>query len=87
MFFLDEFINYLDIEIIDVLVDVINEFEGGMMLVSYDFRFIQQVVQEIWVCEKQIIIKWFGDILVYKEYFKFKLVDEEFQFIKRIYNV
>lgn len=40
MFFLDEFINYLDIEIIDVLVDVINEFEGGMMLVSYDFRFI-----------------------------------------------
>lgn len=45
--FLDEPTNHLDIETIDALADAINEFEGGMMLVSHDFRLIQQVAQEI----------------------------------------
>uniref|UniRef100_A0A2K6SPV5 ABC transporter domain-containing protein n=1 Tax=Saimiri boliviensis boliviensis TaxID=39432 RepID=A0A2K6SPV5_SAIBB len=52
MLFLDEPTNHLDVESIDALANFINEFEGGMMLVSHDFRLIQQVAQEIWVCEK-----------------------------------
>ncbi|MBZ3884217.1 ATP-binding cassette sub-family F member 2 [Sciurus carolinensis] len=77
MLFLDEPTNHLDIETLDALADAINEFEGGMMLVSHDFRLIQQIAQEIWVCEKQTITKWPGDILAYKEHLKSKLVDEE----------
>ncbi|XP_044539914.1 ATP-binding cassette sub-family F member 2-like [Gracilinanus agilis] len=87
MLFLDEPTNHLDIETIDALADAINEFEGGMMLVSHDFRLIQQVAQEIWVCEKQTITKWSGDILAYKEHLKSKLVDEEPQLTKRTHNV
>lgn len=67
---LDEFINYLDIEIIDFLVEVLNEWDGGMVFVSYDFRFINQVVKEIWVCEKKFIMKWNGDIMDFKWYLK-----------------
>uniref|UniRef100_A0A8C5NX39 ABC transporter domain-containing protein n=1 Tax=Jaculus jaculus TaxID=51337 RepID=A0A8C5NX39_JACJA len=87
MLFLDEPTNHLDIETIDALADAINEFEGGTMLVSHDFRLIQQVAQEIWVCEKQTITKWPGDILAYKEHLKSKLVDEEPQLTKRTHNV
>lgn len=77
MLFLDEPTNHLDIETIDALADAINEFEGGMMLVSHDFRLIQQVAQEIWVCEKRTITKWTGDILAYKQHLKSKLVEED----------
>ncbi|OXB64259.1 hypothetical protein ASZ78_003707 [Callipepla squamata] len=87
MLFLDEPTNHLDIETIDALADAINDFEGGMMLVSHDFRLIQQVAQEIWVCEKQTITKWQGDILAYKEHLKSKLVDEDPQLTKKTHNV
>uniref|UniRef100_A0A3B3UK60 ATP-binding cassette, sub-family F (GCN20), member 2b n=1 Tax=Poecilia latipinna TaxID=48699 RepID=A0A3B3UK60_9TELE len=73
MLFLDEPTNHLDIETIDALAEAINEFEGGMMLVSHDFRLIQQVAQEIWVCENQTITKWKSGILGYKEHLKSKI--------------
>lgn len=64
---LDEPTNHLDLETIDSLADAINAFEGGVILVSHDFRLISQVADEIWICEKQTITKWDGDILSYKK--------------------
>uniref|UniRef100_A0A7N8YFF1 ATP-binding cassette sub-family F member 2 n=1 Tax=Mastacembelus armatus TaxID=205130 RepID=A0A7N8YFF1_9TELE len=80
MLFLDEPTNHLDIETIDALAEAINEFEGGMMLVSHDFRLIQQVAQEIWVCENQTITKWNTDILAYKEHLKSKIEKQQLTF-------
>eukprot|EP00301_Raphidiophrys_heterophryoidea_P006281 c1254_g1_i1.p1 GENE.c1254_g1_i1~~c1254_g1_i1.p1 ORF type:complete len:614 (+),score=158.66 c1254_g1_i1:1-1842(+) len=65
---LDEPTNHLDMETIDSLARAINEFDGGMVLVSHDFRLINQVAKEIWLCGvNQGIRKWEGDIASYKE--------------------
>ncbi|KAI2474206.1 ATP binding cassette (ABC) transporter subfamily F member [Diabrotica virgifera virgifera] len=76
MLLLDEPTNHLDMETIDALADAINEFEGGMVLVSHDFRLISQVAEEIWVCEKGTVTKWQGDILSYKDHLKTKILKD-----------
>ncbi|KAG2498702.1 hypothetical protein HYH03_003442 [Edaphochlamys debaryana] len=63
---LDEPTNHLDIEAIDSLADAINRYDGGMVLVSHDFRLIDQVAKEIWVCEDKKVTVWKGDIRAYK---------------------
>uniref|UniRef100_A0A1W7RAW8 ATP-binding cassette sub-family F member 2 n=1 Tax=Hadrurus spadix TaxID=141984 RepID=A0A1W7RAW8_9SCOR len=73
---LDEPTNHLDMETIDALADALNDFEGGMVLVSHDFRLISQVAQEIWVCEKQMLTKWNGDILSYKKHLRNKIMKD-----------
>ncbi|EDO37542.1 predicted protein [Nematostella vectensis] len=73
MLLLDEPTNHLDMETIDALADAINDFDGGMILVSHDFRLINQVAKEIWVCERQTVTPWKGDILSYKEELRRKI--------------
>ncbi|XP_018798065.1 PREDICTED: ATP-binding cassette sub-family F member 2 [Bactrocera latifrons] len=73
---LDEPTNHLDMETIDALADAINDFDGGMVLVSHDFRLINQVAEEIWVCENETVTKWNGNILDYKDHLKNKITNE-----------
>merc|ERR1711894_192228 len=76
MLLLDEPTNHLDMETIDALGDAINNFEGGIVLVSHDFRLINQVADTIWICEKETVTKWEGDILAYKDHLKAKVMKE-----------
>ncbi|XP_022755598.1 ABC transporter F family member 1-like [Durio zibethinus] len=69
---LDEPTNHLDIETIDSLAEALNEWDGGLVLVSHDFRLINQVAEEIWVCENQTVTRWEGDIMDFKEHLKSK---------------
>nr|CAB3462044.1 unnamed protein product [Digitaria exilis] len=72
MLLLDEPTNHLDIETIDSLAEALNEWDGGLVLVSHDFRLINQVAQEIWVCENQAVTRWEGDIMDFKAHLKSK---------------
>ena len=63
---LDEPTNHLDMESIDALAKAINEFAGGMVLVSHDMRLIGQVAKEIWICDNKKITKHKGDIQSFK---------------------
>eukprot|EP00088_Acartia_fossae_P043859 TRINITY_DN4635_c0_g2_i1.p1 TRINITY_DN4635_c0_g2~~TRINITY_DN4635_c0_g2_i1.p1 ORF type:complete len:647 (-),score=238.03 TRINITY_DN4635_c0_g2_i1:693-2633(-) len=76
MLLLDEPTNHLDMETIDALADAINGFDGGVVLVSHDFRLIDQVADEIWICEKRTVTKWEGDIISYKDHLKSKVMKE-----------
>ncbi|KAJ3247989.1 ABC transporter ATP-binding protein arb1 [Chytriomyces hyalinus] len=66
----DEPTNALDIETIDSLANAINDFEGGVVLVSHDFRLISQVAQQIYVCENGEAKLFDGSISKYKAQLK-----------------
>lgn len=63
---LDEPTNHLDMQCIDALADAIKGFNGGVVLVSHDFRLISQVAKEIWLCDGGVKI-FPGDIRAYKK--------------------
>ena len=51
---------------IDALAKAVNEFEGGLVLVSHDMRLIGQVAKEIWICDNKTITPYKGDIQSFK---------------------
>merc|ERR1711902_181703 len=52
---LDEPTNNLDIESIDALAEALNEYEGGVIIVSHDERLIRETNCQLWVIEEQTI--------------------------------
>ena len=57
----------MDVDAIDGLARAIQNYKGGVVLVSHDFRLIDKVAKEIWVCEKKGVSKYNGNIHDYKK--------------------
>lgn len=73
---LDEPTNNLDIESIDALAEAINEFTGGVLLVSHDARLILETSCQLWVVEDQSITEVDGDFDDYRQEILEKLGEE-----------
>jgi ATP-binding cassette subfamily F protein 1 len=58
---MDEPTNHLDIESINGLVEGINNFEGGVLIVSHDMNLITETECVLWVCENNTIKKFDGE--------------------------
>ena len=67
---LDEPTNPLDMDMIDSLAFAIKKFSGGVVLVSHDFRLLEQVAEDIWVCENKKVTPWKQDIKAYKKHLR-----------------
>ena len=62
-------------ETIDALAEAINEFDGGVVLISHDFRLIDQVAKEIWIVDENEVIIHEGDIRSYKDELREKVME------------
>ncbi|CBN79440.1 flagellar associated protein [Ectocarpus siliculosus] len=69
---LDEPTNHASMEMIDSMARAIKQFQGGVIVISHDFRLLQQVAEEIWVVDEGRVAPWGGDILTYKTSLKKK---------------
>ena len=72
---LDEPTNPLDMDMIDSLALAIKKFTGGVVLVSHDFRLLEQVADSIWVCDNKTITPWKSDIQSYKAHLRKQMAE------------
>ncbi|EGR46854.1 hypothetical protein MKX07_003429 [Trichoderma sp. CBMAI-0711] len=64
---LDEPSNHLDIEAMDALAEALNEFQGGVLMVSHDVTMLQTVCTSLWVCDGGTVEKFDGTVQQYKK--------------------
>jgi len=79
IFFLDEPTNHLDIKSVDALSEALQEFPGGVILITHDQRLVSTVAKDLWVCRGdrsvEIYRKTFDE---YKQEIIDKMPDELF---------
>jgi len=64
---LDEPSNHLDIEAMDALSTALQQFQGGVLMVSHDVTMLQNVCTSLWVCDNGMVEKFPGDVKAYKK--------------------
>ena len=71
MLLFDEPTNAADMEMIDSMADAINSFNGGVVVISHDFRLLDKIADEVWVIDRGLKV-FDGNIRDYKSQLKKK---------------
>ena len=69
---LDEPTNHLDVEMIEALTDALNAFEGTLLVISHDRRFIRETTNLVWELDEGLTM-YEGDW----DYYQFKREERE----------
>lgn len=64
---MDEPTNHLDIEAVDALVIALNNFNGGLIIVSHDQYFVSCICDQIWYIKDCKLKKFNGDFDEYRK--------------------
>jgi ATP-binding cassette subfamily F protein 3 len=64
---LDEPTNHLDIDTVDALIEALNMYSGGVLIISHDEHLISQVCDEIWVAGGGNLKRFDGNFADYKK--------------------
>ncbi|KAK4892876.1 hypothetical protein LTR28_002269, partial [Elasticomyces elasticus] len=59
--------NHLDIEAMDALSLALQNFQGGVLMVSHDVTMLQSVCNSLWVCDHGTIEHFEGTVKDYKK--------------------
>lgn len=74
---LDEPTNHLDVETVEALGQAINQYQGGVILVSHDEELIKLVCKELWCCKNGTVKCLEGGFDEYK-----RLIHQELESIQ-----
>lgn len=65
---IDEGSNHLSMEAVDALVEAVQDFKGGIMVVSHDEYFVSKTCSELWVVHSGKVTRFRGDFNDYKQH-------------------
>ncbi|KAF4716510.1 ATP-binding cassette sub- F member 1, partial [Perkinsus olseni] len=63
---LDEPTNHLDIETVEALIESLEEYDGGVVVVSHDARLIKSLDCEMWICSDGTVWRFNGNFDKYR---------------------
>jgi ATP-binding cassette, subfamily F, member 3 len=84
---IDEGSNHLSMDAVDALVQAIQDFQGGLLIVSHDQYFVSKCANELWVVEEGHATRFRGSFDDYKEYTAKKTKKRVEESLKRIGNI
>lgn len=64
---LDEPTNHLDIETVNALIDGVNMYQGGVVMVTHDEKLITDTDSVLWICENGTVAQYKYDYERYKD--------------------
>jgi ATPase subunit of ABC transporter with duplicated ATPase domains len=63
---IDEGSNHLSMEAVDALIEAMQDFKGGIMVVSHDEYFVSRTCTELWVVDAGRVTRFRGNFDDYK---------------------
>ena len=67
---MDEPTNHLDLDAINALIVALSSYEGGLLIVSHDQNFVEQVCTQIYMIENKRLKQFRGNFTDYRKYLR-----------------